>query len=71
MESLPLTTIVRFLILLDHTSDNLKFLGVSNAIFDEETHYITVIYEVDVYVGKLKIMEPDKFDNNKLLSLLK
>jgi len=42
------------------TTDNLKLLGVSNAIFDEETHYITIIYEVNVYVGKLKIMEPDK-----------
>jgi 8-oxo-dGTP diphosphatase len=42
------------------TTDNLKLLGISNAIYDKETHYITIIYEVDVYVGKIKIMEPDK-----------
>lgn len=54
------------------TADNLKLIGVSNAIFDDITHYITVIYEVDVYVGKLTILEPDKcekwewFDYNKL-----
>jgi 8-oxo-dGTP diphosphatase len=42
------------------TTDNLKLLGISNAIYDKETHYITIIYEVDVYVGKIKIMETEK-----------
>lgn len=45
---------------LTTTSDNLYFAGVSNAIFDNETHYITVIYLVTNYVGKLKILEPEK-----------
>ena len=42
------------------TSDKLYLLGVSNAIFDDKTHYITVIYEVYDYTGELTVVEPDK-----------
>ena len=45
---------------LETIPENLKLIGVSNAIFNNEMHYITVIYEVDIYVGKLTIVEPDK-----------
>lgn len=44
-------------------TDDLILLGVSNAVFDDETHYITVIYEVSKYSGELKIMEPDKCES--------
>lgn len=42
------------------TSDKLKLIGISNAIFDNETHYITIIYEVDSYDNEIKIMEENK-----------
>lgn len=50
----------------------LLFKGFSNAVFDENTHYITLIYEVLLYDGEPQIMEPDKcekwewFDINNL-----
>lgn len=53
---------------LTTTVDNLKLVGVTNAVFDEETHYITVIYEVKYYVGKLTIVEPDKCEEWKWFS---
>lgn len=53
---------------LTTTADNLKLIGVTNAVYDNETHYITIIYEVDVYVGKIKIMEPDKLYEWKFFS---
>jgi 8-oxo-dGTP diphosphatase len=61
---------------LTTTADNLKLIGVTNDIFNSEIHYITIYYEVDSYVGKLKVMEPDKcekwewFDNKSLPSNL-
>lgn len=45
---------------LTTTTDNLKLAGVTNAVFDDETHYITIIYEVTYYVGKISVLEPDK-----------
>lgn len=42
------------------TKDKLVLAGTSNTIFDENTHYITIIYEVKSFSGKLKLMEPDK-----------
>ena len=55
--------------------NKLKLAGVSNAIFDEETHYITVIYEVDMLqiskkelkkeLSNLTIVEPDKCEEWK------
>lgn len=47
---------------LDVLSDNLKLVGVSNAIYDSENHYITVVYETDIFSNELYIMEPDKFE---------
>jgi len=54
---------------LTTTTNKLKLAGVTNAVFDEETHYITVIYEVE-NIGKkelknLKIAEPDKCEEWK------
>jgi 8-oxo-dGTP diphosphatase len=52
--------------------DDLHFIGFSNTVFDETTHYITLIYSVNVYSGDLKIMEENKcekwewFDVNDL-----
>ena len=51
-------------------TNNLKLAGVTNAIFDEETHYITVIYEVEKYItekelANLTIVEPDKCEEWK------
>jgi len=57
---------------LTTTADNLTLIGVTNDIFSDNIHYITIYYMVDTYVGKLKIMEPDKceewkwFDYNDL-----
>jgi len=54
------------------TSENLKFAGVTNDIFDEETHFISLFYEVEEYEGELIAMEPNKcekwewFDENNL-----
>jgi len=45
---------------LDVKISDLKFIGLSNAIFDNETHYITLFYESEKFYGELKIMEPDK-----------
>jgi 8-oxo-dGTP diphosphatase len=45
--------------LIANESD-LKLNGVTNAVYDEETHYITVIYETNVYSGEVTIVEPDK-----------
>jgi 8-oxo-dGTP diphosphatase len=45
---------------LDIDISDLKLIGVSNAVFDEETHYITVIYETRIYSNVLMITEPDK-----------
>jgi 8-oxo-dGTP diphosphatase len=39
---------------------DLKLNGVTTAVFDEETHYITVIYETNVYSGEVTVVEPDK-----------
>ena len=61
---------------LTTTTNNLKLIGVTNDIFDSETHYITIYYEVDNYSGELKVMEPDKcekwewFESNNLPSNL-
>lgn len=41
-------------------SKHLRLLGVSNAIFDDELHYITVIYSVKKFTGELTVLEPDK-----------
>lgn len=57
---------------LNVSSDSIVFSGFSNTIFDENTHYITLFYEVISYTGELKIMEDDKcetwewFDINNL-----
>lgn len=45
---------------LDVDISDLTLNGVTNAIFDEETHYITVIYETSIFSGELQIVEPDK-----------
>jgi len=45
---------------LDINISDLKLVGVTNAIFDEETHYITVIYETNIYSNTLEVVEPDK-----------
>lgn len=45
--------------LIVNTND-LKLVGVSNAIFDNETHYITIIFEASKFTGKPTIIEPDK-----------
>lgn len=47
---------------LDVMPENLKLVGVSNAVYDSNTHYITVVYETDVFSNELYIMEPDKFE---------
>jgi len=54
-------------------SNNLVLAGVTNAIFDKETHYITVIYEVVKYINKnelnnLTIVEPDKCEEWKFFN---
>lgn len=57
---------------LNVSLDSIMFSGFSNTIFDENTHYITLVYEVISYTGELKIMEEDKcekwewFDINNL-----
>lgn len=54
------------------STDNLVFCGFSNTIFDDNLHYITLIYNIISYTGELKIMEEDKcekwewFDLNNL-----
>lgn len=45
---------------LDIDISNIKLVGVTNAIFDYETHYITVIYETNIYSNILTVVEPDK-----------
>jgi 8-oxo-dGTP diphosphatase len=45
---------------LDVEIEDMYLKGVTNAIFDNETHYITVIYETERYSGELKVMEPEK-----------
>lgn len=40
--------------------DKLKLLGVTNAVYDEETHYITVIYLVEKWFGEVFLIEPTK-----------
>lgn len=45
---------------LDIEISDLSLAGVTNAIFDIETHYITVIYETKVYSNTLSVVEPDK-----------
>lgn len=39
---------------------HLRLLGISNAIFDDELHYITVIYSAKKFTGELTVLEPDK-----------
>ena len=48
----------------------LKLAGVTNAVFDEDTHYITVIYEVNygIELNNLKIVEPDKCEEWKFFA---
>lgn len=50
---------------LDVNSNDLKFIGFSNTVFDNETHYITLIYETNKFYGELKIVEPDKCEEWK------
>jgi len=51
---------------------NVKFFGLTNDIFKEGKHYITVAMRADLKSGKPKIMEPEKmtdigwFSKNKL-----
>ena len=58
---------------LNADKNNLKLAGVTNAVFDEDTHYITVIYEVEKYMRNdelnfLKIVEPDKCEEWKFFA---
>jgi len=39
---------------------NVKFFGLTNDIFDEGKHYITIAMRAEIKSGKVKIMEPDK-----------
>lgn len=54
------------------TIKNVKFFGLTNDIFKEGKHYITVAMRAEVKSGKPKIMESDKitelnwFHRNKL-----
>lgn len=50
-------------------SNDLMLVGVSNAIFDENTHYITVIYETRKYSGILNVVEPEKCEEWRWFSL--
>lgn len=50
---------------LDVNISGLKFIGFSNSVFDNEKHYITLIYEIKNFSGELKIMEPDKCEEWK------
>ncbi len=45
---------------LKTNTEYLKLVGISNTVFDDKTHYITVIYKTDVYFGELLVTEPDK-----------
>ena len=38
----------------------IELSGISNAVFDDETHYITIFYKTTNYSGNLKVVEPDK-----------
>ncbi len=58
---------------LDIEIENLKFLTITNDIFEKENkHYITIYFTSDYKSGDYKIMEPDKatdiglFDKNEL-----
>lgn len=43
--------------------ENLKFLTITNDIFEKENkHYITIYFTSDYLSGDYKIMEPDKAD---------
>ena len=50
---------------LTTTDDSLKLIGVTNDIFNNDIHYITIYYMVESYFGKLKVMEPDKCEEWK------
>lgn len=39
---------------------NVKFFGLTNDIFDEGKHYITIAMRAEIKSGKPKIMEPEK-----------
>lgn len=51
---------------------NIRFFGLTNDIFSEGKHYITIAMRAELKSGKPKIMEPDKmteigwFPENKL-----
>jgi 8-oxo-dGTP diphosphatase len=40
--------------------DNCKFIGLTNDIFQEGKHYITIAVKAELKKGITKIMEPDK-----------
>lgn len=40
--------------------EDLTLAGVSNTVFDDEVHYITILYKATNFYGTVKTMEPDK-----------
>jgi 8-oxo-dGTP diphosphatase len=42
---------------------NLRLVGISNAVFDDDLHYITVIYSTKKFKGELTILEPNKCES--------
>lgn len=50
---------------LDVNISDLKLDDVTNAVFDDETHYITVIYETCIFTNDLQVVEPDKCEEWK------
>lgn len=45
---------------LDVDVEDIYLKGITNAVFDNETHYITVLYETENYYGEVEVMEPEK-----------
>ena len=45
---------------LDVDIEQVYHRGVTNAVFDNTTHYITVLFETEKFSGELKVMEPEK-----------
>lgn len=54
---------------LDVDVDDLTLAGVTSAIYDEETHYITIIYEAKKYKNEISLTEPEKCEKWEWFSL--
>lgn len=54
---------------LDVDVNDLTLAGVTSAIYDENTHYITIIYETNIFENDLLLMEPTKFEKWEWFSL--